>query len=93
MVASAGRTKRRPTRHQIGIGDQDAGSVVIRDTQCYDLGAGAFNAPNADLGQFTEGVWGMSDGELYQNGDYQLWLANGAVIHHCHGNRVGSRTF
>jgi len=59
-------------------GGVDAAAVVFPDTQCYDLGAGAFNAPNADLGPMLEGVWGTADGVLYENGDYQLWVADGA---------------
>ncbi len=59
-------------------GGVDSGSVVFADTQCYDIAAGAFNAPNADLGQMLEGVWGTADGILYENGDYQLYVANGA---------------
>ena len=59
-------------------GGVDYASGVFPDTQCYDIGAGAFNAPNADLGQMLEGVWGTADGVLYENGDYQLWVADGA---------------
>jgi PKD repeat protein len=59
-------------------GGTDAASVVFPDTQCYDIAASAFNAPNADLGSMLQGVWGTADGVLYENGDYQLWVANGA---------------
>jgi len=59
-------------------GGVNASSVVSGDTQCYDIGAAAFNATNADLGAMPAGVWGMADDVLYEGGDYQLWLANGA---------------
>ncbi len=59
-------------------GGVDSASVVFPDTQCYDIGAGVFNPPNADLGPMLEGVWGTADGVLYENGDYQLWVADGA---------------
>ncbi|MGC9025467.1 MAG: PKD domain-containing protein, partial [Chloroflexia bacterium] len=59
-------------------GGVDSGSVVFPDTQCYDIEAGAFNAPNADLGPMLEGVWGTADGVLYENGDYLLYVADGA---------------
>jgi len=59
-------------------GGVDVASGVFPDTQCYDLAGGTFNAPNADLGPMLEGVWGMADGFLYEGGDFQLWITNGA---------------
>jgi subtilisin family serine protease len=59
-------------------GGVNAGSVVSGDTQCYDIAAGVFNAVNADLGPLPAGLWGMADGVLYEDGDYQLWVAQGA---------------
>jgi hypothetical protein len=59
-------------------GGVNAGSVVSADTQCYDIADGVFNATNADLGALPVGLWGMADGMLYEDGDYQLWVAQGA---------------
>jgi uncharacterized repeat protein (TIGR01451 family) len=59
-------------------GGVNASSVVSDATQCYDIGAGVFNTANADLGALPAGVWGMADGMLYEGGDYQLWISNGA---------------
>ena len=59
-------------------GGVNASSVVTDATQCYDIGAGVFNAVNADLGAMPAGLWGMADGILYESGDYQLWVSNGA---------------
>ncbi|MBE0410772.1 MAG: carboxypeptidase regulatory-like domain-containing protein, partial [Anaerolineales bacterium] len=59
-------------------GGVNAASLVSADTQCYDIGAGVFNAPNADLGALPAGLWGIADGILIENGDYQLWVAYGA---------------
>ncbi|MGQ9459424.1 MAG: hypothetical protein ACUVS5_14230, partial [Anaerolineae bacterium] len=59
-------------------GGVDASSVVFADTQCYDIAATTFNPPNADLGPMLEGVWGTADGVLYENGDYLLYVADGA---------------
>ena len=59
-------------------GGVNASSVVSGDTQCYDIGAGVFNAANADLGALPAGLWGMADGMLFEGGDYQLWVSNGA---------------
>ncbi len=58
-------------------GGVNSANVVSADTQCYDIGAGVFNAVNADLGPMPAGVWGMADDILYEGGDYQLWIANG----------------
>ena len=60
----------------------DASSVSFPDTQCYDIAADTFNAPNADLGTMPEGVWGTADFQLIQGDgdDYQLWVANGADV-------------
>jgi uncharacterized membrane protein len=59
-------------------GGVNAASVVTANTQCYDIGAATFNAANADLGPMPAGLWGMATGILYEDGDYQLWVANGA---------------
>ncbi len=61
-------------------GGTDASSVVSNATQCYDISAGAFNPANADLGTLPTGLWGTASGFLYEGGDYQLWVANGADV-------------
>jgi hypothetical protein len=58
-------------------GGVDQSSGVTGDTQCYDIAAGKFNAPNSDLGPLPEPWWGMADGWRIQNGRYQIWLVNG----------------
>ena len=58
-------------------GGIDQSSGIAGDTQCYDIAAGKFNAPNSDLGALPEPWWGMADGWRIQNGRYQLWLVNG----------------
>jgi uncharacterized repeat protein (TIGR01451 family) len=59
-------------------GGVNASSVVTNATQCYDIAAGVFNAASADLGTMPSGIWGMAEDILYEDGDYQLWVANGA---------------
>jgi hypothetical protein len=59
-------------------GGVNSGSTVSNGTQCYDIAAGVFNAANADLGTMPSGLWGMADDVLYEGGDYQLWVSNGA---------------
>jgi hypothetical protein len=58
-------------------GGIDQSSGITSDTQCYDIAAGKFNAPNSDLGPLPEPWWGMADGWRIQNGRYQIWLVNG----------------
>jgi hypothetical protein len=58
-------------------GGIDQSSGITSDTQCYDIAAGKFNAPNSDLGPLPEPWWGMADGWRIQNGHYQIWLVNG----------------
>ena len=60
-------------------GGTDAQSNAIADTQCYDLAAGTFRTPNADLGPLPEPWWGMADGWKMHNGRYQIWIANGVA--------------
>ena len=59
-------------------GGTNSSSSVSSGTQCYDINAGVFNPANADLGTLPSGLWGMASGILYEGGDYQLWVANGA---------------
>jgi PKD repeat protein/subtilisin family serine protease len=59
-------------------GGVNSGSTVSSDTQCYDIAAATFNAANADLGAMPSGLWGMADDVLFEGGDYQLWVSNGA---------------
>ncbi len=48
-------------------------------SQCYDIAADDFNAPDADLGALPEPWWGMADGWQIVDGEYQIWLANGVA--------------
>ncbi len=59
-------------------GGANAANDVSANTQCYDIGAEVFNAPNADLGAMPAAVWSMANGIRYENGDWQLWIANGS---------------
>ncbi|MFU8771502.1 MAG: S8 family serine peptidase, partial [Anaerolineales bacterium] len=59
-------------------GGVNVNSEVTANTQCYDIAGAVFNAVNADLGTMPAGLWGMADGMLYEGGDYQLWVAQGA---------------
>ncbi|HHY55949.1 MAG TPA: hypothetical protein GYA08_10985, partial [Chloroflexi bacterium] len=61
-------------------GGIDSASNVYADTQCYDIAAGKFNLPNADLGPLPEPWYGMADAEKLHAGDRQLWLANGMNV-------------
>jgi hypothetical protein len=59
-------------------GGLDFNGIVYADTQCYDIAAGGFNPPNADLGPLPEPWLGMADMEKEHDEDFQLWIANGA---------------
>jgi hypothetical protein len=60
-------------------GGVDHNSQVTDVTQCYDIGAGTFNSPNADLGPLPEPWWGMADGWQMTEHGYELWMANGVA--------------
>ena len=60
-------------------GGVDHNHQFITATQCYDLAAGTFNLPNADLGPLPEPWWGMADGWKEHNALYQIWIANGVA--------------
>ena len=60
-------------------GGIDHKSQINASTQCYDLDTGAFGNLNADLGPLPEPWWGMADGWQVDNGQYQIWLANGVA--------------
>jgi hypothetical protein len=58
-------------------GGIDHKSQINDITQCYDLQAGVFLDPNANLGPLPQPWWGMADGWQIQEGRYQIWMANG----------------
>jgi len=58
-------------------GGIDHNHQIISSTECYDLDAGSFNLPNADLGPLPEPWWGMADGWQIRYGRYQIWIAEG----------------
>jgi hypothetical protein len=58
-------------------GGIDHKSQVSDTTQCYDLQAGIFLDPNANLGPLPHPWWGMADGWQFQEGRYQIWMGNG----------------
>jgi hypothetical protein len=58
-------------------GGIDHKSQINASTQCYDLETGTFGGLNADLGPLPEPWWGMADGWQVQDGQYQIWIANG----------------
>ncbi len=60
------------------MGGVDAASVVYDSTQCYDFGAGAWNAENADIPALLVGLWGMGYAPMMAPSGLQLWLVNGA---------------
>jgi hypothetical protein len=60
-------------------GGADHNHVIHSTTRCYDLAAGTFNTANADLGPLPEPWWGMADGWQVQDGEYQIWIANGVA--------------
>ncbi|MBN1218090.1 MAG: hypothetical protein JXM69_04120, partial [Anaerolineae bacterium] len=60
-------------------GGVDHNYQINDTTQCYDLGAGSFRTPNADLGTLPEPWWGMADGWQMYQGQYQIWMANGVA--------------
>jgi hypothetical protein len=61
-------------------GGADHNHVISTHTQCYDLATGTFNTKNADLGQLPEPWWGMADGWQIEDGEYQIWMANGVAL-------------
>jgi hypothetical protein len=58
-------------------GGIDHKSQINDVTQCYDLQAGLFLDPNANLGPLPHPWWGMADGWRFQEGRYQIWIAHG----------------
>ena len=60
-------------------GGIDHHNQINDSTQCYDLDTGTFNALNADLGSLPEPWWGMADGWQMDDGQYQVWIANGVA--------------
>jgi len=59
--------------------DHNSQTSSASATQCYDLAAENFNDANADLGPLPEPWWGMADGWQIQDGQYQIWIANGVA--------------
>ena len=60
-------------------GGADHNHQINHHTQCFDLATEAFNVVDADLGILPEPWWGMADGWQIQDGNYQLWIANGVA--------------
>jgi len=60
-------------------GGTDFNSQIIANSQCYDIATESLNAVNANLGSLPEPWWGMADGWQIQQGEYQIWLANGVA--------------
>jgi hypothetical protein len=60
-------------------GGLDAASTVFSSTQCYDFGAGSWNAESADIGTLPFGWWGMGYAQKRHAGnEQQLWLTAGS---------------
>jgi len=59
-------------------GGVDLNGVEYADTQCYYLAEQAFNYPDWDLGLLPEPWWAMADGWKVHEGEYQIWIVDGA---------------
>jgi len=58
-------------------GGVDLNLVLWPSTQCYDRAAKVFLPPNVPLGPLPIPLGGMADGWKVDQGQYQIWIANG----------------